>query len=104
EGILFDVLCTPLMLLYLLAALVSAVVYAVRSRRNNNPTATRIAYNMIVFGIMAPAVYALEILLLGIDSNYLALSLAVSVAMVYLTTNVSTHTLLETRAKVEATE
>ena len=64
----------------------------------------RIAYSMIVFGIMAPAVYVLEILLLGIDSNYLALSLAVSVAMVYLTTNVSTHTLLETRAKVEATE
>ena len=64
----------------------------------------RMIGTLIVFGIMAPAVYVLEILLLGIDSNYLALSLAVSVAMVYLTTNVSTHTLLETRAKVEATE
>ena len=103
EEILFDALCTPLMVLYLLAALISAVVYAVKNRRTD-PTATRIASNMIVFGIMAPAVYVLEILLLGIDSNYLALSLAVSVAMVYLTTNVSTHTLLETRAKVEATE
>ena len=40
----------------------------------------------------------------GVDSKYLALSLAVSIAMVYLTTNVSTHTLLETRAKMEATE
>ena len=103
EEILFDALCTPLMILYLLAALISAVVYAVKNRRTD-PTAMRIAYSMIVFGIMAPAVYVLEILLLGIDSNYLALSLAVSVAMVYLTTNVSTHTLLETRAKVEATE
>ena len=103
EEILFDALCTPLMVLYLLAALISAVVYAVKNRRTD-PTATRIASNMIVFGIMAPAVYVLEVLLLGIDSNYLALSLAVSVAMVYLTTNVSTHTLLETRAKVEATE
>ena len=103
EEILFDALCTPLMVLYLLAALISAEVYAVKNRRTD-PTATRIAYNMIVFGIMAPAVYVLEVLLLGIDSNYLALSLAVSVAMVYLTTNVSTHTLLETRAKVEATE
>ena len=100
---IFDALCTPLMILYLLAALISAVVYAVKNRRTD-PTAMRIAYSMIVFGIMAPAVYVLEILLLGIDSNYLALSLAVSVAMVYLTTNVSTHTLLETRAKVEATE
>ena len=46
----------------------------------------------------------MEIILLDIDSKYLALNLAVSIAMVYLTTNVSTHTLLETRAKVEATE
>lgn len=103
EEVLFDALFTPLMALYLLTALISAVEYAIRGRRNN-PTATRIAYNMIVFGVLTPGVYVLEICLLGADSNYLALSLAVSVSLVYLTTNVSTHTLLETRAKVEATE
>ena len=103
EELLFDALFTPLMLLYILVALINAVDYAIRFRRKN-PTATRIAYNMIVFCVMTPAVYVMEIILLDINSPYLALSLAVSVAMVYLTTNISTHTLLETRAKVEATE
>ena len=59
---------------------------------------------MIVFGVLIPAIYSMEIILLDVYSKYLALNLAVSIAMVYLTTNVSTHTLLETRAKVEATE
>jgi len=103
EGFLFSALFIPLMWLYVLIALIVAVDYAVRGRRNN-PTAKRIAYNMIVFGIMSPAIYIMEIVLLGVDSEYLALSLAVSVALVYLTTNVSTYTLLETRAKMEATE
>ena len=103
EELLFDALFTPLLVLMLLIALINAADYAIRCRRKN-PTATRIAYNMIVFGILTPAVYVLEIVLLDVESKYLALSLAVSVSMVYLTTNMSTHTLLETRAKVEATE
>ena len=103
KEILFDALFSSLIWLYILTALISAVVYAIKGRRND-PTVRRIAYNMIVFGVLTPAIYILEICLLGIDSDYLALSVAVSVALVYLTTNVSTHTLLETRAKVEATE
>ena len=103
KTILFDALFTPVIWLYLLIAVINAVDYAIRSRRNN-PTSNRIAYNMIIFGVLTPAIYILEILLLGVDSDYITLSLAVSVSMVYLTTNVSTHTLLETRAKVEATE
>ena len=59
---------------------------------------------MIIFGVLVPAICVLEMFLLGTDIAYLAIGLAVSVAMVYLTTNVSTDTLLETRAKVEATE
>ena len=103
EGFLFSTLFTPLMWIYIIAALISAVVYAIRSRKD--PSASRrVAYSMIVFGVLSPAIYIMEICLLGVDSNYLALSLAVSISLVYLTTNVSTHTLLETRAKVEATE
>ena len=103
EEILFDALFTPLMILYVLIAVISAVRCAIKGRRGDHAT-TRIAYNMIVFGVLIPAIYIMEILLLDVDSKYLALNLAVSIAMVYLTTNVSTHTLLETRAKVEATE
>ena len=103
EEILFDVLFTPLMILYVLIAVISAVRYAIKGHHGDHAT-KRIAWNMIVFGVLIPAFYIMEIILLGVDSKYLALNLAVSVAMVYLTTNVSTHTLLETRAKVEATE
>ena len=103
EELLFDGLFVPFMVVYLLAALISAVDYAIRCR-HNDPAATRVAYNMIIFGVLVPAICVLEMLLLGTDSAYLAIGLAVSVAMVYLTTNVSTDTLLETRAKVEATE
>ena len=103
EETLFDTLFTPLMILYVLIAVVSAVRYAIQSRRSDHTT-KHIAYNMIVFGVLIPAFYIMEIIILGVDSKYLALNLAVSVAMVYLTTNVSTHTLMETRAKVEATE
>ena len=103
EETLFDALFTPLMVLYVLIAVISAVRYAIRSRHGDH-AAVRIAYNMIVFGALIPVIYIMEILLLDVDSRYLALNLAVSIAMVYLTTNVSTHTLLETRAKVEATE
>ena len=103
EEILFDALFTPLMILYVLMAVISAVHYAIKGHNGYHAT-KRIAYNMIVFGVLIPAFYIMEIVLLGVDSKYLALNLAVSVAMVYLTTNVSTHTLLETRAKVEATE
>ena len=103
EEILFDALFTPLMIIYVLTAVLSAIHYAFKGRRGDRTT-MRIAHNMIVFGILIPAIYGMEIFLLGVDSKYLALNLAVSIAMVYLTTNVSTHTLLDTRAKVEATE
>ncbi|MBQ6381776.1 MAG: SpoIIE family protein phosphatase [Clostridia bacterium] len=104
EEILFDALFTPMLLIYVFTAVFSAVHYAIKGRRGGDRTTMRIAYNMIAFGVLIPAVYVLEIFLLDIDSKYLALNLAVSIAMVYLTTNVSTHTLLQTRAKVEATQ
>ncbi|MBR6045680.1 MAG: PP2C family protein-serine/threonine phosphatase [Ruminococcus sp.] len=103
EEALFDYLFIPLLVVYVMSAVFSAIVYAVKEQGEDR-TAKRIAFNMIVFGIMIPAVYAMEILLMGYDSDYLALNLAVSIAMVYLTTNVSTHTLLDSRAKIEATE
>ncbi|MBR3666246.1 MAG: PP2C family protein-serine/threonine phosphatase [Ruminococcus sp.] len=104
EEVLLDAVFIPLMLLYVMIAFVVSIEYAVRSRRKKRTAAIRIAHSMIVFTLLIPAVYIIEASFLGIDSNYLALSLAVSVSMVYLTTNVSTHTLLETSAKVAATE
>lgn len=81
EEVLFDALFTPLMILYVLIAVVSAVRCAIKGRRGDHAT-TRIAYNMIVFGVLIPAIYIMEILLLDVDSKYLALNFAVSIAMV----------------------
>ena len=103
EKTLFSTMYIPLMWLYVLVALAFTLYYAIRGRRKN-PEVARVAYNLIVFSVLIPAVYFMEVLLLGMESDYLALSLAVSVAMVYMTTNVSTHNLLETNAKVAATE
>lgn len=54
---------------------------------------------------IAPLLYWLQLLLLDRGAGiYETSSIPVSVALVYLVTNVSTHNLLKTRAKVEATE
>ena len=98
---LFSVLFIPLLMVYLLSALAQAVYVAVR-RRKEDPGVIRVAKSMIVFGVLTPAVYLIQILLLGPDSDYLALSLAVAVSFVYLVTNVSTHALMETQAHAEA--
>ena len=104
ENILFDGLFIPLMVLYVVVAAIFSIAYAIRSRQKKRTATMHVAYSMVVFTALIPAIYLLEVLLLGIDSVYLALSLAVSVSMVYLTTNISTHTLLETNAKMAATE
>ena len=104
ENILFDGLFVPLMVLYVVVAAIFSIAYAIRSRQKKHTATMHVAYSMVVFTALIPAIYFLEVLLLGIDSGYLALSLAVSVSMVYLTTNISTHTLLETNAKMAATE
>ena len=103
EKILFTALFMPLMSVYLLTALSSAVEYAIRGYRKH-PIAIQVAYSMIVFGVMAPVLYILELVFMGTDSDFLALSLPISISLVFLVTQVSTNTLLESRAKIEATE
>ena len=104
EMILFETLFNGLLLTYLFSALVPAIYYAVKDR-NRKTVKGEIAKSMIIFGIITPLFYMMEIPVIGDpDSDYLPLSLACAVAMVYLSTNVSTHLLLKTQAKVAATE
>ena len=103
ERVLFNALFMPLMMIYLLIALISAVEYAIRGHRKHL-IAIQVAYSMIVFGVMAPVLYILELVFMGTNSDFLALSLPISISLVFLVTQVSTNTLLESRAKIEATE
>lgn len=104
EMVLFGTLFYVLLLLYLSVALLSALLYMIFGRRKN-PAAVHTAKSLLTFGVLAPAIYLLQILIMGTpDSDYFALSLACAIALVYLTTTVSTHALLETQAQVKAVE
>ena len=103
EMALFSVLFYGLLMVYLLTSLGCAVYFTISSRKKDTVT-RKIAGNMIIFGIMAPLFFVVQMLILGSDSDYLALSLSVAIALIYLTTNVNTHLLLESQAKIEATE
>ena len=101
---LYRTLFYGLMWLYTLSAMVLAVRYLLFARKKDANLA-RIARSLIVFVVLLPAIYIMQRLILGDPaSDYLALSLAVSIALVYLTANVNLHALLESRAQVEAVE
>jgi hypothetical protein len=101
---LFYTLFYGMLLMYLLHPPALAVYFLTLGKNRKSENAD-VSPSLIVFGILAPAFFLLEILLLGDpDSDYLALSLPCSLALVYLVTNVSTHSLLDTQAQVEAVE
>ena len=104
EMTLFGSLFYLLLLGYLLGALIPALYY-ILSGRHKDQTTRQLGLNLIIFGVIGPIVYLLEMFILGDpNSDYYVLSPAVSLALVYLTSNVNTHMLLETQAKVEAVE
>lgn len=104
EMLLFRSLYYVLLLSYLFTALGPAIYYAV-SGRYRGTVRGRIAKSLIIFGILVPLFFVMEILVIrNPDSDYLPLSPACAVALVFLSANVSTHLLLETQAKVEAVE
>ena len=101
---LFGTLFYALLLVYLLPSIGLPLYYAFRGK-HKKPETVRTARSLLVFAILAPGGFLLQILVLGNpDSDYLALSLAIAVALVYLVTDISTHSLLETRAQIEAAE
>lgn len=101
---LYSGLYYSLLWIYSLSALFLAVLYMIRTR-DKKSSLFQIARSMIVFGFLSPAVYIMQILLLhDSESDYLAMSLAVAVSLVYLTANVNIHSLLKSRAQVEAVE
>ena len=101
---LYRTLFYGVMWVYSLSALGLAARYLFTSRKQDESLG-RIARSLIVFGFLLPAIYLMQRLILGDGgSDYLALSLAVSIALVYLTANVNIHALLSSQAQVEAVE
>lgn len=104
EMILFETLFAGLLYFYVFSPILLAI-YFLTIGKKKRPKNGEIPASLFVFCIMTPILYWLEELILGEKlSNYENLSLPVSIALVYLVTNVSTHTVLKSRAKVEAIE
>ena len=104
EMILFETLFVGLLYFYVFSPILLAI-YFLTIGKKKRPKNGEIPASLFVFCIMTPILYWLEELILGEKlSNYENLSLPVSIALVYLVTNVSTHTVLKSRAKVEAIE
>ena len=104
EMILFETLFAGLLYFYVFSPILLAI-YFLTIGKKKRPKNGEIPASLFVFCIMTPILYWLEELILGEKlSDYENLSLPVSIALVYLVTNVSTHTVLKSRAKVEAIE
>lgn len=104
DGSLISTLYIPLLLAYFLVPVFIALFFATIGK-SKKPAGGEIPFSLFVFGIMVPAFYFFQVFLIGdSDTSYVTLSLPVSLALIYLVTNVSTHTVLDTRAHIEAVE
>ena len=103
-GPIMDTFFTWLMLAYFLSPALIAAIFLTLGRKLR-PAGGEISGSMIAFGVMIVVLYYLQLFLLPEEfSEYTTLSLPVSLALVYLITNVSTHTALDTQAKMESVE
>lgn len=104
SGALFNIAFYCLVLTYIFSPLFIAVYYLTLGK-NRKPADAQIHVSLFIFGIMAIALYYLQVWFIGdIASPYQTMSLPVSLSLVYLVTNVSTHTALDTQAHIEAVE
>ncbi len=102
--VFFDIFFQGVIYIYIFTPLLIAI-YFLTLGKARRPADGEIPASLFVFGIMAPALYLLELLLLGKGMDvYENTSLPISLALVYLITNVSTHNALDTQAKMEAVE
>ena len=100
----FDYFFQIVVYCYIFSPLLLAIYYLTLGR-DKRPAGGEIPASLFVFGIMTPVLYFLELQLLGDGTDvYENTSLPISMALVYLVTNVSTHNALDTQAKIEAVE
>ncbi len=104
EGILFEVVFYVILFMYVFMPLFIAIYYLTIGKKRRRDDA-KIGANLFVFGIMIPVLYIAQVLFIGEKGDdYLAVSLPVSIAIMYLVTNMSTHSVLDAKAKMEAVE
>ncbi len=103
EEILFTTLFYILMIFYFLVSLVVAIFYLIRTKDNQKLT-KKIIFTLIGFDILVPLFLVIQYLILGVDSDYIALSLCIALALTFLVSNLSTLLLVDSEAKVKEIE
>jgi serine phosphatase RsbU (regulator of sigma subunit) len=100
-GPAFNIYFSCIVLTYLFVPSIIGFYYLTLGR-NRLPADGEISITMFVFSGMTPVIYFLQLAL--VDSKHTTTSVAVTLALLYLITNESTHRVLDTQAKVEAVE
>lgn len=100
----FDVFFHGIVYVYIFSPLLIALYFLTLGKKRR-PADCEIPASMFIFGITAPILYWAQVMILGEGSEaFETTSLPVALALVYLVTNVSTHTALKARANLEAVE
>ena len=102
--ILFDTLFQIIAYYFVFSPLLAAFYYLTLGKKKR-PAGGEIPTSVFVFAAIAPIIYWIQLMILGEGADaYIETSLPISIALVYLVTNLSTHAVLDTRAHIEAVE
>ena len=102
--VLFESLFQGMVYFYIFSPLLIAVYFLTLGKKKR-PAGGEIPSSVFVFAAIAPIIYWIQIMILGEGADaYIETSLPISLALVYLVTNLSTHAVLDTKAHIEAVE
>ena len=104
EEILFQSAFYAILFAYFLSALAVAIIYAIKHKGQKDQFAKKLAFMLIGFNIIAPLFWILQVLVLGIESDYVALSLTIALALVFLISNLNTLLLVDSESKMKMVE
>jgi hypothetical protein len=94
--VLFESLFQGMVYFYVFSPLLIAIYFLTLGKKKR-PAGGEIPTSVFVFGAIAPIIYWIQILILGGGADmYIETSLPISLALVYLVTNLSTHAVLDT--------
>ncbi len=101
---LFNSLFQGMVLLYIFIPVLIAIFFLTLGKKFR-PADGEIPVSLIVFGIMAPVIFAMELIILGEGmDDFQTTSIPISLALVYLVTNMSTHSVLDAQAQIKSVE
>ena len=103
EEILFITLFYILMIAYFIGSLIVAIHYLIRVKKNDVST-KKIIFMLIGFDIASPLALGIQYIFLGVDSNYIALSFCLAVALTFLISNLNTLLLVDSQNKIKDIE